>query len=285
MFPSVKHVAKHAFRRLITEPRRKREWPARTEPFVFRGAKGIEFELDPTKFIDRFIFIEGVYERRFLELLEAMLVRRGVALDIGANIGNHSLYLSTLFGNVHAFEPNPAALVSLNRNVRLNPSARIAIHPVGLGETDRVLPFWSDRGSNLGASRFLEHPEPGCVFLRIANGDNYLEQLGICNVDFVKVDVEGHELSVLRGLARTIARDKPIVAFEHHGQHCAPEEFEEIRSILQGYRFAEPRYAAHDDHLIKRVMFNLRGAGLPELVSLGTPESRTYETIIAYPSD
>ena len=88
---------------------RARAWDCRSRAaFWHRGVKGLEFELQPGQHIDYYIYTSGAFEKRFLYLVDALLPEKRTALDVGANIGNHTLFFAGIFNTVHAFEPNPS---------------------------------------------------------------------------------------------------------------------------------------------------------------------------------
>ncbi len=168
--------------------------------------------------IGDWILIDGRYEADLLRgitewLIPAWIPDHGkkLALDIGANIGNHALAFSPLFARVLAFEPNPVALHLLRANIELNQRENIEVLPFGLGRADETHKFHTVHG-NLGASRFAAS---GNASLRIRQGDRFmLEERHQEPVGLMKIDVEGMEPQVLEGLRGTIDAHKPAVLFE-----------------------------------------------------------------------
>lgn len=153
-------LARRAVNRGLIQPIRKLRWSRKKNPFRFTGLNRSIFHLYPDQFIDKYIYTEGIYERRVLDFLDQMLPTGGVMLDIGANIGNHAIFLRNKFSQIHCFDPNPIAVERLAANIDLNgESDRIVVHPVGLGDEDSDLYFHVERGSNLGASHFVDLPD------------------------------------------------------------------------------------------------------------------------------
>ena len=99
---AVSHAAERRFRM----PTRAREWAGKREPFVHTARHGLSFELVPGEYVDQHIYVEGIFERRFLDGLHAYFTRHpgDVMLDVGCNIGNHSCFLADRFRAVHAFD-------------------------------------------------------------------------------------------------------------------------------------------------------------------------------------
>jgi FkbM family methyltransferase len=164
------------------------------------------------------IATQGLYEKENLALLLALLRRidHPMVLDIGANIGNHSLAFATVAAHVHAFEPLPCAYRMLADNVARNRlGALVTPHPCALSDVEDDARFYVSLDGNLGASSFdKRHAKTDAITVPRRTGDACLRELGVNHVDLVKIDVEAHEAFVLRGLWATLARDLPVIAME-----------------------------------------------------------------------
>lgn len=103
----------------------------------FQG-KPVFFYCNPKIHVEQKIIKYGLYEQNSLELLADLLESRaGTAfIDVGANIGAVTIPLAKVFPDieVHAFEPNPLAIERLQRNIALNKTTNVILHPVGVGE-------------------------------------------------------------------------------------------------------------------------------------------------------
>jgi len=167
------------------------------------------------------IRVFGRYELDELEALDAFVLSRlpgrtRCCVDVGANIGNHCLFFSRRFARVVAFEPNPLAVDLLRWNLRANGIANVTVHAAGLAEHAATAAM-SIVDRNLGASHVVAGPAGEAagadrVQVDLLRGDDVL--LDEEAVDLVKIDVEGFELGVLRGLERTLERHRPIVLAE-----------------------------------------------------------------------
>jgi FkbM family methyltransferase len=285
MLKGLKHLANRALMQALVEPRRLRKYEAQSEAFVHKTSSGLTFELLPNQFVDRYIAVEGIFERRFLEYVRSLLPSGAVMLDIGANIGNHSLFLAGRCRGIHCFEPNPETAARLKRNIRHNGlDEKIKVHEFGLGKKDEQLTFHENVSGNLGASGFAQGRELPEGFrvrtLEVRHAGNAIGALGLDKIDYIKIDVEGMEESVLTSLRPILARYRPIVSFEHHEQQVSPGTFDRIRALFPGYRFVEPTFAPPTG----KVMWNLRHDGGPVLKEVTVLESRTYENILAMPN-
>lgn len=180
---------------------------------------GLRYEGNFNSYIDWCIYYQGAYSRQELRLLETVarqLPASSVFVDVGANVGNHSLFASTVFGQVYAFEPVPWLVERINRQRQLNAIQNLHIFPYALGEQDAEQEFYSSTVANQGMGTLIKNREANMkpIQVDVKRGDDFLQSLDLNRVDFIKIDVEGFERYVLNGLAQTIARYQPIVFFE-----------------------------------------------------------------------
>lgn len=270
----------YGLRQKLVVPFRHWLWRRKTAPFVHRPAQNRAFRLFPNEYVDGEIFVHGAYEYRLLELI-ARQVRGGIFVDVGANIGNHALYLADNFDQVICFEPNPPIVARLRENIALSGASNIVVHAVGLGETEGTLPFHHNTAGNAGGGTFVDADFPVSDTLPIRVGDEVLRDCG--PIALLKVDVEGFEPFVFRGLRGTIAKHRPIVVFEHFGSRPDLGGWHEIAECLPGYRFAELAGIAGTG--MAKLGSVLRDGAATRLLKFEEPEPRFYETILAFPSD
>jgi FkbM family methyltransferase len=158
-------------------------------------------------------------------------------LDVGANVGDWSLSACQTLPSVsvHAFEIMPATADILRRNIAAM-EGRIKVNPFGLSDRDGTtrlytIPEDSTRASVVRDSATATaaviaggHVEP--IDVEIVTGDAYAEMNNISHIDFLKVDVEGAELPVMRGFARTFARGAiDLVQFEYSQANLFTRDF------------------------------------------------------------
>lgn len=181
-------------------------------------------------------FIEGML---FLlrDVARAMGDKPPVFLDIGANVGQHTLFMSALAKEVHAFEPYEPVRQRISEKVSRNGLTNVTIHPIGLGMQDEDRQFFRPDAFKLGIGSFMaESLKDGAVEygkLAIRRGDDYLQDHSIGPVGLIKIDVEGLEREVLEGLRNTLRRDRPVVIVEYrlHARDSVGLE-EELRDIF-----------------------------------------------------
>jgi FkbM family methyltransferase len=274
----------HAAERRLRMPAREREWAQQREPFVHAARHGLQFELVPGEYIDQHIYVEGIFERRFLDGLYAYFTRHpgDVMLDVGCNIGNHSCFLADRFRAVHAFDPNPIVTARMQANVARNRIGNVTIRTVGLGDAASTLYLKVNRGGNLGASFLTDAPGEDTQAVPIVVGDHIVRSEVQGKVDLLKVDVEGHERAVFTGLAQTIARDRPMIAFEFHAAERPPGEWDAIAAVLDGYVFTEPMQSPAEASKLDKLRWHLERCGRPVLERFTQPEHRSYDNILAF---
>lgn len=282
-------LATNVVDRLFVQPSKARAWAEKSQPFEFTSPARHRFVLHPGELVDSHIWRYGIYEKRFLRFLAGRFAPGSVALDIGANIGNHAIFLADSFAVIHAFEPNPTALARLRHNIGLNGlDAKIQVHPVALGKETGSFSFVENQAGNLGGSHFATADEPGngaAKQLPVHNADEYIAALNLGRIDFIKVDVEGWEPALFEGMRATIARYRPIIAFEHHGQSTGIDDYRRITAAMPGYQMMEAEYTLGAGTGLRSLLWKIGRKGLPALRPVGEPEPRTYENILAFPDD
>ena len=288
VLPNAMYVVRKSIGRTIVEPLRRRQFARESDVFIHRTNRGYIFKLDPAQSIDEAIFVDGWFEGRFLEFLQGRFEPGAVALDVGANIGNHAIHLSRDFAEIHCFEPNPDVFRRLTDNVHSNRLDNIRLHQAALGDCDDTLMFRENLEGNLGASGFVEDDRPSghsrILRLPVFDADKLVQRLGITRVDFIKIDVEGFELRVLKGLRATIAFNRPIVSFEFHGHLAGPDDFGKLTACLPDYQFYDLEYAPESASTLEKLKWNFLHGSAPVLKRFDRPEPRTYENILAFPS-
>jgi FkbM family methyltransferase len=159
----------------------------------------------------------GLYEKENLFLLLRLLklLSQPVVLDIGANIGNHTLAFASVAHVVHAFEPIPHLFDVLGGNVTRNGLHHVHTHNVALSDHEGSATINMVNAGNYGASSFDKRAEGTTpVNVNMTTGDTFVAKHNLARIDFMKIDVEAHEVFVLRGLMQTLRRDLPFITME-----------------------------------------------------------------------
>ena len=197
--------------------------PALDRPIEFTvDSYGYKYVGRSDNLIDAEILYFGAYEKPVLFFMRDFMQSRGgsgIFVDVGANTGQHSLFMSKYSREVHAFEPYPPVRERFLEMISINQIENIQVHPVGLGNKRATLPFYEPPSHNLGMGSFEpgflgRHPGESRLQLEIMVGDAEFERLGIATVDLIKMDIEGYEKPAIEGLSRVLAAHRPIVVME-----------------------------------------------------------------------
>lgn len=213
---------------------------------IIRGKwHGYLMKLDLSNWSERLTYFLGrYYELGVQHSLSSLLEPGDRFVDIGANIGMitlHAAALVTETGEVECFEPNPECVATITENIKINDIRHVRIHPVGLSDSKGVLRLHLT-SAHTGTATFadVDKYELVKVFeVQVLVGDDILLK-NPKPVRLVKIDVEGFELHVLRGLKRTLDTFRPLLITEFVEEHFnrAGTSCDEIEQFLRsnGYR-------------------------------------------------
>ena len=210
---------------------------------------GIRWELDLKEGIDFAIWLFGHFEPDAYAAYRKRLKPGDVVLDIGANIGAHALPLAQCVaptGKVLAFEPTVYAFKKLQRHCELNPGLGRIIHAQQLLLMDSsaatvpatIASAWPLEQTDGLHPDHLGRPESTAGARAVMLDEIVRDEP---RIDFIKLDVDGHELAVLRGARATLVRCKPPILIELCPQVCVEHHhtFADLVGELTGagYRF------------------------------------------------
>ena len=174
------------------------------------------FEIDIRESIERKTYFIREYEKKRVDQLHYLSkeLKSDVLIDIGANIGFYSILLSDSFKKIYSFEPNKRNFQALKKNIETNNLNNIEIFNFGLGNKEEILIGNSNtKGELFQTSGFAvskENTEGEKVLIK--NGDDTLKFNN--KIITIKIDVEGFELFVLKGLKNTLNNKLCILQIE-----------------------------------------------------------------------
>ncbi|PJE62103.1 hypothetical protein COU87_01075 [Candidatus Roizmanbacteria bacterium CG10_big_fil_rev_8_21_14_0_10_39_12] len=207
--------------------------------------------IDPKNgLVDRSIFVGGIYELDIVATINNYLPSGGVFVDIGANIGHHSLFAGAVVGDkgkVLSFEPIGQLADQFDESVAINNfTDRIEIVRQACGDKAGKGTISLKRDNLGGSSLVAGGNEVSTESINICVADEVISTLKR-KVDMIKIDTEGYEPEVLLGLLKTIERDRPVVILEYSPILWQNNNHETgINLILQ---FTTRSYKAYDlDH-------------------------------------
>jgi len=158
----------------------------------------------------------GSFEDAELRLCLSNLTNDSVFFDVGANVGLYSIAAAKRFpsAKIHAFEPVPSTLSLFRQNLAKNDieNGHVTLNELALSDAVGEVYITSDFHS----SNYITTPESkySKTLIRCTTIDNYVREKGIDRLDFIKVDVEGHELKVAKGAEETLTKLRPRVLAE-----------------------------------------------------------------------
>lgn len=220
----------------------------------------VPIKYDLYSVIGKRIFLDGAFEEEEIRFFEGMLDRlnhKVTIIDVGANIGVHSIRLAAGRSNVevYAFEPSGGTADMLRNNIELNKLAS-RIHVVRNAVSDC-----------LGQATFYECEDNAFSSLKdthrkkvintsvvpVTTIDKFVEENGISNLALIKVDVEGFETEVIRGAVSTLERISPDLFVEIYGGVCSnpdPEGTVKLITSLgyKAYVFSGGEISQYDKH-------------------------------------
>ena len=135
-------------------------------------------------------------------------------LDIGANIGYYTTIFSKLAGNgfINAFEPDVQNLKYSKKNCELNQCKNVKLHNIAIGNCNSRQKLYL---SNINHGDHRSYPTDNYrdfLEINMVSVDHYLESEP--NIDFIKMDIQGFEMSALEGMKNTLLKFKPILLLE-----------------------------------------------------------------------
>jgi FkbM family methyltransferase len=170
-------------------------------------------------------------EKMSMELFAKLIDRSDIVIEVGGHIGYISLYFASLVpeGRVFVFEPGANNLPYMRKNIL--GKSNITLLEKGIGASAGKLPLYLEdlTGQNNSfvkgferlnvnsANAFVDTPVKA-VFVDVISLDNFVEEQQI-KPGFIKIDVEGFELSVVKGMLDTLDRDRPICMIEVQSDH------------------------------------------------------------------
>lgn len=193
-------------------------------------------------FIDWSVFYYGSYTPHELQLIRDLAVfEHSTFVDIGANVGHHSLFASSLFDRVIAVEPFEHVYKKLKQKIAANNLQNVKLLTIGLGRKSELLLFYPPQSENTGTGSFLEERQSSVpIQLQVKNGDEVFAEEGITGKTVIKIDTEGFEPLVLEGLKNYIIEHKPIIFFEWSQEKSGGEKRDQLpEAVLREYAFYE----------------------------------------------
>jgi FkbM family methyltransferase len=188
-------------------------------------------------FIGHHINLDGIFEKGELDTAFEWMAQRaeafnGVAIDVGANIGNHSLYFSDFYRQVYSFEPNPRTFKVLQLNSEL--VSNITCFDVGISDQERAANL-NIYANNIGHSDIASAHTTSTAAIKLKTLDSQIEPTA--KVRLIKFDVEGHEYQAICGSHGIIEKNQPIILFEQLAEEIR-NGTSDVIELLRSYGYS-----------------------------------------------
>lgn len=179
------------------------------------------FWLNDTGYVDKCIRETGVFEPESTTVVNRLVKNGDVVLDVGANIGYYTVILSKLVGpqgKVLCFEPTEHFGKVLKKNLEINNVKNTELFALGLSNKEQVLDI------QIGPSSASLH-SPGkdeishWESIKLVTLDGFLEKRPLERIDFIKIDVDGHEPLFLEGAWKSLDKYDPLILLEVSHPH------------------------------------------------------------------
>ena len=258
---------------------------------------GLKYKGNLNNNIDANVFFYGAFEKPLLfflrDTLNALITEtpEAIFMDIGANVGHHSIFLSKFASQVLAFEPYPKVNMQFKQQIAHNNISNIQIFETGLSDRRETLNYYAPTGNNEGIGSFDESSigkgNTSYGKLELREGDQVIESDSWKNIKLIKIDVEGFEKKVIKGLSRTIEEERPVIVCEiTYGQQFSFVSIEELSSYLpQNYEILTFNTRKLDGSKDKRKGSLAKRSGFYELISLKQWRRSGQDDIVMIPNE
>lgn len=219
------------------------------------------WKLDESQYIDSEILKYGVFERDSTKLSKELIKPGMVVADVGANFGYYTVIFSKLVGEdgfVHAFEPSCRFRGRLLEHLKMNNCHNVSVSEFGLSDRNESLTLFGggDSATLHWVGRDCPVVEENIIVMTL---DDYVEENEIDRIDFIKVDIDGHEPKFIDGAIKTIERFRPIILMEFmqlallkagSNVELLKKKLEDLGYVMQSEHDNKP-FMSHTEFLIE----------------------------------
>lgn len=205
---------------------------------ISKNVYGFELLLNPVidNGVERTLYYFGTYEKGTLNFIKDHLPKGGIFFDIGANIGLMSIFAARCVGDsgkVYSFEANPGTARLLRYNIDLNKISNIQVVDKAVGNDNGKIRIYDNWSVNRGGATLIKPEKETDSFevdlIKIDDSADYSNT----NIGMVKIDVEGFELDVLKGMEKILRKpDPPKLIIE-----CSADRNNHYDSVYEIYDF------------------------------------------------
>ena len=265
-------------------------------PFL-KDFYGLTYKGNLNNSIEANIYFYGAFEKPLLFFLRDVLktiseeTSKPIFMDVGANVGQHSLFVSQLAWRVLAFEPYPKVSTQFKQLIKINQISNIEMYECGLSDESESLSYYAPTGSNEGIGSFDENTQikgNKCFGkLELQKGDTVVEKTSWTGIKLIKIDVEGFEKKVIKGLRNTIKKERPIIVCEvTYGQELSFNTIQDLLNHLPvRYEILTFSTRKPDGRKNKKRNSLAKRTGYYELTVLKAWRQRGQDNLVCIPSE
>lgn len=183
---------------------------------LYKCRHDINLYLDESSYVESKILENNIWEKESVLLCESLIRPGDIILDVGANFGYYSLlfaYLTGSNGAVYASEPTKHFRKKLNDHLRENNYQNIKVLDFGFSNEECELEIKID-----SSTASMHMPSQDSYLLKetisLKKLDDVVSTLNISKIDFIKIDIDGHEPLMLKGAENTIRSMQPKILLE-----------------------------------------------------------------------
>jgi len=185
------------------------------------------------------LYFKRIHEPRVTSIFCSLIKEGDIVVDAGASIGYYTLLAAKRVGKngyVYAFEPYPPSFKRLMENIKLNNWKNVHAYQLALSDSTKEEKFYVSKSGVVSGSSFALRRDSICITVKAKPLDDIIK----ANIDLVKIDVEGAELEVLKGMEKTLAKGKAKIICEVHPKDISllGYDISEITNLLRkhGYK-------------------------------------------------
>ena len=200
---------------------------------------GIFSFYDNDKYVGKSLSEYGEWSESEVELIKGLVPNNDVIIEIGSNIGTHTVPLAKHLSNggkIYAFEPQSQNRKLLEQNIKDNDIENVQVSNMAIssGEGKAYMnTFANDKLSNYGDARIFrdEFDNSECVQVKTLDEFFYNNCAGENSVRLIKFDVQGQELNVIIGSEKLINEYRPILYLENDNTETSKKLIDKIKSL------------------------------------------------------
>ena len=187
-------------------------------------------------------YVENIWKHTHT-FVKPHLTKFRTAIDIGCRFGQYTENIMDDFKDVHCFEPRDTSKQFWRTVGR---KEHIKFYPYALGDKVETVTMFG------GVITDFRKDVPKHKSKKVSQ--RVLDDFGFTNVDFIKLDVEGHELKVLKGAVKTIYMDKPVIVVEQNDEvekFKKGKKFDAINFLKKEFGYKQVAFDGHMDYVMK----------------------------------